>query len=65
MFSVGDRVEVRDKPEDTWQSGVVESIQANGRPRVKRDMAGGAAFPWNEVRISFYSSCPRYLPEHR
>jgi hypothetical protein len=50
-FGVGDRVEVRDDPSESWQRGVVESLQGNGRPRVKRDLVGGAAFPWNEVPL--------------
>mmetsp|Transcript_10292 Transcript_10292/g.12486 ORF Transcript_10292/g.12486 Transcript_10292/m.12486 type:complete len:214 (+) Transcript_10292:103-744(+) len=48
-FKVGDRVEVRDEPHQTWVNGIVESLQADGRPRVARENKP-QAFPFNECR---------------
>lgn len=51
FFKVGDKVEVRDDPAQIWLSGVVHSLQGDGRPRVMRD-GKKQAFPFNEVRLS-------------
>mmetsp|Transcript_63825 Transcript_63825/g.128250 ORF Transcript_63825/g.128250 Transcript_63825/m.128250 type:complete len:203 (-) Transcript_63825:292-900(-) len=49
-FKIGDSVEVRDDPSKSWVPGTVDSLQADGRPRVKKD-SGGNPFPWNECRM--------------
>jgi hypothetical protein len=53
MFKVGDKVEVRDDPAQIWMSGVVHSLQSDGRPRVMRD-GKHQAFPFNEVCVHTY-----------
>ena len=48
-FKVGDRVLVRDKEGQPWAEGTVELVQADGRPRVRREGSAGS-FPYSEVK---------------
>lgn len=47
-YSVGDKVQVRDRPDDEWNAGTVTEVDARYplKPRVKKD-GDSAAFVWN------------------